>query len=352
MRNIKISTRVLALVLTLSVMLLVGGAMGLWAIGASNASLKTVYEDRAVPIAQLGDISRLMLRSRLAVANSVMEPSTTEKNTAEVLANIAAIDKQWQDYMVSPPTGQEAALAKEFAEARGKFVAEGLKASVAALRAQDLEGARNVIAQKTRPLYDAANAPLAKLVTLQEDVAKAEHAAAVARYEIVRALVVVGLSGGIGFAALFGFLLVRGISRGLQEAVDTCDAVAHGDLQHEIRVVGKDEVARLMSGMAAMQASLRGIVTRVRQGTDTIATASGQIAAGNQDLSQRTEEQASSLEETAASMEELTGTVKQNADNARQANQLAQSSSEVARKGGAVVEQVVETMDAINASSR
>jgi methyl-accepting chemotaxis protein len=95
-----------------------------------------------------------------------------------------------------------------------------------------------------------------------------------------------------------------------------------------------------------------GIVGEVRQGTDTIATASGQIAAGNMDLSSRTEEQASSLEETAASMEELTSTVKQNADNARQANQLAVSASSVAVRGGSVVNQVVGTMGSINASSR
>jgi methyl-accepting chemotaxis protein len=101
-----------------------------------------------------------------------------------------------------------------------------------------------------------------------------------------------------------------------------------------------------------MRNSLARLVSQVRQGTDTIATASSQIAAGNQDLSSRTEEQASSLEETAASMEELTSTVKQNADNARQANQLAVSASSVAVKGGSVVAQVVDTMGAINASSR
>jgi methyl-accepting chemotaxis protein len=51
-------------------------------------------------------------------------------------------------------------------------------------------------------------------------------------------------------------------------------------------------------------------------------------------------------------MEELTSTVKQNADNARQANQLAVSASSVAVRGGSVVSQVVDTMGAINASSR
>jgi methyl-accepting chemotaxis protein len=101
-----------------------------------------------------------------------------------------------------------------------------------------------------------------------------------------------------------------------------------------------------------MNDGLVRIVSEVRVGTDTIATASGQIAAGNLDLSSRTEQQASSLEETAASMEELTGTVKHNADNARQANQLAASASEVALKSGAVVSQVVDRMASINASSK
>src|SRR5450830_1780974 len=101
-----------------------------------------------------------------------------------------------------------------------------------------------------------------------------------------------------------------------------------------------------------MNDNLLNIVGKVRSGTDTIVTASSEIASGNLDLSARTESQAGSLEETASAMEQLTSTVRQNADNARQANQLAVSASEVAVQGGSVVGQVVDTMDAINASSR
>jgi methyl-accepting chemotaxis protein len=108
----------------------------------------------------------------------------------------------------------------------------------------------------------------------------------------------------------------------------------------------------MLFAMKTMRDDLAGIVGQVRSGTDTIATASGQIASGNLDLSSRTEQQASSLEETASSMEELTSTVKQNADNARQARQLALTASNVASEGGTVVAQVVETMGAIDASSR
>jgi methyl-accepting chemotaxis protein len=149
-------------------------------------------------------------------------------------------------------------------------------------------------------------------------------------------------------------LLIRDVERSLGgdpgHAVEVASRIAGGDLGTEVVVRAGDRDS-LMAAMKAMRDALAGIVTQVRSGTDLIATASGEIASGNLDLSSRTEEQASSLEETAASMEELTSTVKQSAENARQASELAESAAGVAGRGGAVVARVVDTMEAIKASS-
>jgi methyl-accepting chemotaxis protein len=165
------------------------------------------------------------------------------------------------------------------------------------------------------------------------------------------------LMGSLGLAALLAGAacsawLARGIMQPLGEAIFIAETVAAGDLSKEFETERGGDFGRLLRGMGEMEDTLTDVVTRIKASTDSIVVASGQIAAGNQDLSSRTEEQASSLEETAASMEELTSTVKQNADNARQANQLALSASEVAVKGGNVVGQVVDTMASINASSK
>ena len=146
--------------------------------------------------------------------------------------------------------------------------------------------------------------------------------------------------------------LTLGITRPLASAVGISRRVAQGDLSGEVEVKSKDETGQLLQALKDMNISLRSIVANVRTGTDTITTASSEIAAGNLDLSSRTEQQASALEETASSMEELISTVKQNADNARQASQLAASASEIAHQGGGVVGEVVQTMGAINDSSR
>jgi methyl-accepting chemotaxis protein len=169
-----------------------------------------------------------------------------------------------------------------------------------------------------------------------------------ASWQLLIALGVVVLIVGAASA----WWLTLGITRPLRKAVEVARTVTSGDLTSHIEVNSKDETGQLLQALKDMNDSLVRVVSEVRTGTDTIATASKEITSGNLDLSSRTEQQAGSLEETASSMEELTSTVKQNADNARQANQLAETASDVAVKGGSVVSQVVQTMGSINASSQ
>ncbi|AVR95745.1 methyl-accepting chemotaxis protein [Pseudoduganella armeniaca] len=164
---------------------------------------------------------------------------------------------------------------------------------------------------------------------------------------------------GMGvLAVLISLSAAWAITRGLlkqlggepEYTASIAGSIANGDLSIAIDTSSTDQGSLLVE-MKEMRDSLVGIVGQVRVGTETIGTASREIAAGNIDLSSRTEMQASSLEKTASAMEELTSTVKQNADNAREANQLAANASDVARKGGAVVSQVVDTMSSINESA-
>jgi methyl-accepting chemotaxis protein len=174
----------------------------------------------------------------------------------------------------------------------------------------------------------------------KELVGKAENAMLVA-------LVIILIVGG-----LLIWTVPRSVILPVQQAVSMAQRIADGDLGRPVEARGKDELAQLLRNLEMMRSKLAGVVSNVRQGSESVATASAEIAQGNHDLSARTEHQASALQETAASMEELGSTVKQNADAARQANQLAQSASTVAIQGGEVVAQVVDTMNGINESSR
>ncbi|MBV8502915.1 MAG: cache domain-containing protein [Paucibacter sp.] len=150
-----------------------------------------------------------------------------------------------------------------------------------------------------------------------------------------------------------GILLTRAILRQLggepQHAAEVVNVIASGDLSHEIQVDGPPD--SLLASMQRMQGGLREMISRVREGSEAIETATAEVASGNTDLSDRTEQAAASLEQTSASMAQLSDIVRQNVEAARQANQFAESASEVANRGGAVVSNVVATMSEISASS-
>jgi methyl-accepting chemotaxis protein len=160
------------------------------------------------------------------------------------------------------------------------------------------------------------------------------------------------LLAGLAVATALSVAFTRSITGPIGEAVVVASAVAEGDLSIAVPVRGSNELGQLMQALASMRDNLEQVVSQVLQGSEGVATASAEIAQGNNDLSSRTESQASALEQTSASMEQLGATIRQNADNARQANQLAISASTVAVQGGEVVGQVVHTMKDINDSSR
>ena len=139
----------------------------------------------------------------------------------------------------------------------------------------------------------------------------------------------------------------------IKEATRTIGSFVDKDnLAVEVHTLPVDTTS-ILHAISAMRDNLAHLVRQVRDSTDSITTASSEIAAGNGDLSARTESQASALQETAASMEQLTSTVQQNAANARRADELARAASDMAvRGGGEVVHEVVGTMGSIEQSSR
>ena len=352
-KHLSIKSRLIFVIAFLAVELIAGAVIGIYNLGIANTELKQMYDHRLVGLSQVGQVTQLITANQLAVAKAVNVEDPGQRNAAlgAIDTNIATVNKMWGQYTQMVNNDAERALIEQFVAARKAFLEQGLLPAAAAIRANDNVQAIALLNGPMTRLYLPLNDLGAKLIKEQQDAALREYQASQSTFELVRAVCLAGLVFGLVMAAFVGWVLVRAIVRPLEQAVAIAGAVAQGDLTQTIEVTSNDETGRLLKALKEMNDSLVKIVSQVRTGTDNIATASSQIAAGNLDLSSRTEQQAGSLEETASSMEELTSTVKQNADNARQANALATSASEVAGKGGAVVEQVVQTMGAINASS-
>ena len=264
------------------------------------------------------------------------------------LAEMARIRKTIEAMDLSPPSRE---LLGKIAEQGQAVLASSAKAQ-AARQAGDQAAVAKELSETFLPAaarYSKALQALAALQIQEMDTVRVEFGEQrAANINFARGMVlslIVLLAAGT-------FFLIKEIRSPLYDAIAVAEAIGAGDLTVHIDTSRGDEFGKMMHAIAHMQKQLVHLVSDVRQGTDGLANVSEEIAAGNNDLSARTEQTAANLEETASSMQELTSNVRQSADSAKQANQLAASAAQVAERGGAVVGQVVSTMDEINASSR
>ena len=234
------------------------------------------------------------------------------------------------------------AQRQQYAALRDALMQDALESKVISQKAlQEHAGALAAYLQTIDRLLEASEqSSLAAADAMIAGASRAQWISAIA------VAVVVALS------ALFGWLLRRSIVQPLREASEAAATVARGDLTVRVQTGRSDEIGQLLTALNKMVESLHYVVTEVRDSGESIHVASSEVAAGNTDLSARTEHAASNLQQTAASIAQLAQMVAANADSTRQANALAVNATEVASKGGAVVSQVVRTMEEINASSQ
>ena len=354
--SMKVSTR-LAIGFGSLVVIGIGiGIFGALKMRSLAANLDQVANDRMVKVAdftELKDNFNAIGRyvRNIVISNDRAFQDGEKKKIAELRTANAEILAKFDKTLVLPKARE---LLKIINDNRGNYNG-ALDRAIAQAEKGDKAEAEKTLIGDARALQNIVFKATDDSRKLQKDLAEklAQEAAETASAATTLMGVLALLMLVIG--SLVAWLITRDLSRSLGgepgELSDVASRVAEGDLTTRLNVRSGDTTS-VMSAMARMQNSLTSVVATVRQGSESVSTASAEIAQGNTDLSARTESQASALEETAASMEELSSTVKQNADNARQANQLAQSASAVAIKGGDVVAQVVDTMKGINDSSK
>eukprot|EP01041_Mallomonas_annulata_P021952 gene21952-42136_t len=214
MNNLKISTRLSLLIAVLSILMVLVGGIGVRGMSESNAGLQTVYEDRTVPLGHLLNIQRLILRNRVDLNNSVAvaKPEVTQENLLDLQRNIAEVSETWKAFKASALTPEEAAIAQKFEAARGLYLHEVLVPAQAAMKANDLEALRTLVAEKDNVVYQDVRMHMVALTELQLKVAKQVFDTAQSSLSTVRTLAIGMGVLGVVFGILSGLSLVRSIS--------------------------------------------------------------------------------------------------------------------------------------------
>jgi methyl-accepting chemotaxis protein len=318
-----------------------------------NDGIDHIVNDKYPKVVYAYEILENANRNAHGMRNMLLwdDPAEVEKEHQNILNNKKENGDNFSKLEALVKSGKGKALLRAVLEAKSQYwmsQEEFMRLAAAGKKAEATDLLLTKMLKDQRSFFDALQDLIRHQTASVIDSGKQAESTYKSACVLLLCLAALALTLGSGVA----ISITRSIIVPLRVAVNVAQTVAAGDLNSQIKVSTTDETGLLLLALKEMNDSLVNIVGQVRIGTDTIATASSQIASGNLDLSSRTEQQASSLEETASSMEELTSTVKQNADNARQANQLAISASEVAIQGGAVVSQVIDTMGSINDSAK
>ena len=218
--------------------------------------------------------------------------------------------------------------------------------------ANKTEEAVEFLMEKVRPRQVRWITVLQTLSGLQAKTAGEYSEDSTTRYIKARNLLIGFVLAALLAGAVLAWLVTISITRPLKVAMRVALAAAKGDLTVRVSSASRSETGMLLAALKEMNRNLAEVVSGVRDGSEGVARGTTEIASGNNELSQRTEQQAASLEETSATMQEIQSAVRNNANTAKEASAMAESASAAAAKGGAVVNEVVQTMAQITTSSK
>ncbi|NLZ12067.1 MAG: methyl-accepting chemotaxis protein [Alcaligenaceae bacterium] len=357
-KNLKVRTKLIGGFLIVAAIAAIIGFMGMQSMQRISSMTDQLYENKFVSVRHAAEADRQLVSAGRALSQTLLT-ATEDDYRSEYFSidnHFVSAKMALDDLERTVMTDDNKRSVQQARSAVNAFE----KSAKDIVREQPAETLGRLdtterIFKEMRPLADEAEGLIKRILYDQQD--QALKATEEIRGIYHNALVVMGGLTGLGvlMAIGLGLLITRGFTRQLgaepDQVAQIAGAIAKGKLNNTImsRHTPKDSI---MHAMAQMQDALGNVVMQVRNSSEHIAAGSGQIAAGNTDLSQRTEQQSANLTQTAAAMEELAGTVKSNADVARQAAHMASTASAAAVQGGEVVNNVVNTMQEINASSR
>jgi len=352
-KNLNISTQLMLGFGGLALLIFLTAVLSMYQSSKVHEAFTLVAKDRVPKLVLLYEVKEHISSVTEALRNTalVTDPTALEKELASMRAERKEISSRLEKLDALITTANGKAGLDKVKTARANFLP--MQDKFLELRtAGKVDEARTFLLNDLKAGQARYFAAVDELIKEQAALMSASELETDAQVSTLRTEMMLAMLFGVTIAAVLGTWIIRSITRPMQQAVDISRAVAAGNLATQFTVDSTNETGQLLQSLKDMQDSLVKVVSNVRQGSESVSTASAEIAHGNNDLSSRTEQQASALEQTAASMEQLSATVKQNADSALAANQLARSASEVAIRGGEVVAEVVDTMKGINDASR
>jgi methyl-accepting chemotaxis protein len=347
MKNIKISTKLYALVFLTSIIILTIGLYELANLNSVNLSLESVYKDRVIPLKQLKVISD-MYAVDIVDATHKMRDGITDFKTGRRNIRKAkeAIEKNWTVYMASNLTAGEKKVAEHIQELM-RNSDESLLTLESIAEKEDSAAIRQFTVKELYTQIDPITSKINELIDIQLQVADQEYTKGDETYNRARWHCYLLIIIGVAFSLVISILIVRSIHTAIREASAVVSILSEGDLTVDINETGDDEIGHLLADLKKMIGKFKNVISYVNAASENIVAASQQLSSSSQQMSEGATEQAAATEEVSSSMEEMVANVQHNTDNAQQTEKIAIKASQDALEGSIAVNQAGVSMKSI-----
>ncbi|MBE3469775.1 MCP four helix bundle domain-containing protein [Enterobacter cloacae complex sp. P15RS] len=350
--DVKIGTKLFLAFGLFIVLMVVSASLSLMSLNRANNGMQTILTSdypTTVKANQLIDNFQEFISTQQLMLLDEQGTYTTQSEqrlkaiSERITAILSELDNALKDKKSQQALADIRGVRQQYLDSRYRILQ--------AVQNNDRAAAINEMMTNTLNLQQSYKAKVQALIAIQDRAMQSAGVQVEGDFRTNRLLLIVITLFSVAAASLIGWLIVRSITRPLNDAVNFAQAIADGDLTRSITSHGKDETGLLLTALMEMKTRLLEIVQQVQTGSENISSAAAQIVAGNQDLAARTEEQASSVEQTAASMEQITATVKNTASHTGEATNLSADAAAVVKNNGEMMKQVTSKMRLINETS-
>jgi len=358
LNNMKISTRLMFLLaFLLAVVVLVGG-LGLYASGKSNSAMNSVNKDRVLPIMQLNAIFRANLSNRLAISNAIAQPETMAEHIQKIAENKALIDKQWEGFTAIVLSSalvdeEDKMLAAKFLDVRGRFVEQGFKPAVAAMRANNVAELKRIQVEQIAHLNAPLNEALDALIEMQMRDATKAYEESNGTFNTMRMLSIALTLLGTVFGCGLGYSIIHGINRSVGELRGVMVKMSgDGDLGARSKVYGKDEIGEAATAFNDLIEGFARIIKQAIANSGTVSETAAQLSVSSAQIAQGSQAQSEAAASTAAAVEQITVSINSVAANTEDVRKLSEKSLQQTQQGNqnvtAMIGEIQHVQDAVN----
>ena len=353
LNNMKISSRLAILLAFLLAGLVMIGGMGLYVTGKMNSELEEMLSLKVEPLVRLTAISKANLSNQLLIAKAVSEPENMPSYIQEIGKNKTEIDKHWEAFLKTLTDEEDQVLAATFTKVRGRFVEEGIKPAVAAMRANNVAEVRRIQMEKVAPLYTPLFEALDALIEMEKRDAEKFQMDSAANFKTIRmisiGLILIGLVLGI----TLGMSIISGIHRSVDELRGVMVKMSSdGDLSARAKVYGQDEIGQATTAFNGLIDSFANIIRQVLANSGSVSSTATQLSQSSLQIAQSSQAQSEASAATAASVEQITVSINSVAANTEDIRKLAEKSQDQTQQGNqsvsAMIGEIQSVQDAVN----